>query len=421
MKQSPLLSLIESITLEVLDEQKGVDIDKILAQALPELLKLLEPAMKQYISSKLKGVVQEVDQRRTKKRGVPTVGQVVNKTADIAKSGGRASQVVAARVASVIPGGADLGALYAAAIDVDVNEWDRAIIAIAFLNLLAGNFGVPGDIGNAIVELLMMAPDALPIVGEYGANKLKDWLEPLRGMDDAALIMWAKRRTRKAKLPRAKHYGEFEKWAALPAGSMTPKKAKRVADKSPSAPHNMFATTLKKQQESIMKKSELMKIIREEVEVILTNEEAVEMFDIDIECLTEMVRPSFKEMWDLLGRWIEDREEDDRSPQYDEKEKRFLAQYNWEQAEFDTLVDAARESGELDFLEEGEDKSFSKAAKEIEKKGTEGVFTAKAKKAGMGVQAYAAKVLKKGSKASTKTKRQAAFAKGAATVARENK
>ena len=78
-------------------------------------------------------------------------------------------------------------------------------------------------------------------------------------------------------------------------------------------------------------------------------------------------------------------------------------------------------SQKCEFLEEAEDKSFSKAAKEIEKKGTEGVFTAKAKKAGMGVQAYAAKVLKKGSKASTKTKRQAAFAKGAATVARENK
>ena len=68
-----------------------------------------------------------------------------------------------------------------------------------------------------------------------------------------------------------------------------------------------------------------------------------------------------------------------------------------------------------------EDDSFSKAGEEIEKKGTEGVFTAKADKAGMGVQAYARKVLAKDSKASTKTKRQAAFAKGAATVARENK
>ena len=76
---------------------------------------------------------------------------------------------------------------------------------------------------------------------------------------------------------------------------------------------------------------------------------------------------------------------------------------------------------EIEELEEGEDKSFSKAAKEIEKKGTEGVFTAKAKKAGMGVQAYADKVLAKGSEASTKTKKQAGFAKGAATVARNRK
>jgi len=76
---------------------------------------------------------------------------------------------------------------------------------------------------------------------------------------------------------------------------------------------------------------------------------------------------------------------------------------------------------EIEDLEETEDKSFSKAGEEIEKKGTEGVFTAKAKKAGMGVQAYADKVLAKDSEASTKTKRQAAFAKGAATVARDRK
>lgn len=40
-----------------------------------------------------------------------------------------------------------------------------------------------------------------------------------------------------------------------------------------------------------------------------------------------------------------------------------------------------------------------------------GKFTAKAKKAGMGVQAYANKVLKKGSKASPATKKQANFAR----------
>ena len=39
-----------------------------------------------------------------------------------------------------------------------------------------------------------------------------------------------------------------------------------------------------------------------------------------------------------------------------------------------------------------------------------GAFTAKANKAGMSVQAYARKVLKKGSKASTLTKQQARLA-----------
>lgn len=115
-----------------------------------------------------------------------------------------------------------------------------------------------------------------------------------------------------------------------------------------------------------IKTSELHNIIREELEVILTNEEAGEIFGLDMSALLD----------EMMNE---------------------------------------------DELEEVEDKSFSKAAKEIEKKGTEGVFTAKADKAGMGVQAYADKVLAKDSKASTKTKRQAAFAKGAATVARENK
>jgi hypothetical protein len=63
------------------------------------------------------------------------------------------------------------------------------------------------------------------------------------------------------------------------------------------------------------------------------------------------------------------------------------------------------------------DDSFSKAAKEIDKKGTEGVFTAKAKKRGMSAQEFAKKVLANTDEYDTKTVRQAAFAKGAQTVA----
>ena len=47
------------------------------------------------------------------------------------------------------------------------------------------------------------------------------------------------------------------------------------------------------------------------------------------------------------------------------------------------------------------------------KAANKGKFTAKAKRAGMSVQGYARKVLKKGSKASAATKRQANFARNA--------
>ena len=120
--------------------------------------------------------------------------------------------------------------------------------------------------------------------------------------------------------------------------------------------------------------NQIRKLVMEELEVVLTNEEASEIFGIS--------------MSELL------QEEEEDEPGYEKPLEAGLAE---------------------------EDDSFSKAAKEIDKKGTEGVFTAKAKAAGMGVQGYADKILQKGSDASTKTKRQAAFAKGAATVARENK
>ena len=50
-----------------------------------------------------------------------------------------------------------------------------------------------------------------------------------------------------------------------------------------------------------------------------------------------------------------------------------------------------------------------------------GAFTKKAKAAGMSISAYATKVLKKGSKASTRTKRQATLAKTFKKIAKRRK
>ena len=73
---------------------------------------------------------------------------------------------------------------------------------------------------------------------------------------------------------------------------------------------------------------------------------------------------------------------------------------------------------EDEFMMEEKD-SFSKAGEEIEKKGTEGVFTAKAKKRGMSAQEFARKVLANTDEYDLKTVRQASFAKGADTVAKK--
>ena len=160
-------------------------------------------------------------------------------------------------------------------------------------------------------------------------------------------------------------------------------------------------------------KTKLKQIIQEELEVVLTNEEASEIFDLDMAALLDEI---IDEEIDAAGSsYLKSRgfDPETAAPFEGTKTKRGAAKH---QRGKEKPV-----GKEIEDLEETEDKSFSKAGEEIKEKGTEGVFTAKAKKAGMGVQAYAAKVLAKDSKASTKTKRQASFAKGAATVARENK
>lgn len=60
-----------------------------------------------------------------------------------------------------------------------------------------------------------------------------------------------------------------------------------------------------------------------------------------------------------------------------------------------------------------EDKWLQKASKEIEDKGTEGVFSAKAKKAGMSTKEYAAHVMANKDDFDPKTIKQANFAKNA--------
>ena len=66
----------------------------------------------------------------------------------------------------------------------------------------------------------------------------------------------------------------------------------------------------------------------------------------------------------------------------------------------------------------GSGKWLQKAEKRMEQKGTKGLFTKKAKRAGMGVQQYANYVLSHKNKFSKKTIEEAVFAKNANKVAK---
>ena len=350
-----------------------------------------------------------------------------------------------------VPGGLDIGATYLAALDRATPSALRVAFLIAVVNLIS-----PVDVGT----LLGL-----------------DFLGPLGALDDYLLVKkLIIDKFKKAGYPKEEHFDRMQELAGeeVENPEATPQEKGLPGDYRPPAGGPAQAARKARRaaergeeelQEMKIKTSQLYKIIQEELEVVLTNEEAKEIFDLDMSALLdEMMEEGLPFMKDVersrqgkippaqaakikaASTAMQTRAGDpSRTSQGSEEEEEDLTKptevseittvstddlYLAEMFDTgsDTKESCAAKGGQwneasqkCEFLEEAEDKSFSKAAKEIEKKGTEGVFTAKAKKAGMGVQAYAAKVLKKGSKASTKTKRQAAFAKGAATVARENK
>lgn len=278
-----------------------------------------------------------------------------------------------AHLLTKVPGGIDLGAMYLASID---HKNVPASVRLAFLVALA-NLVSPVDLGSML-----------------GA----DFLGPLTALDDFLVIKYVINKYKKAGLPSPKHYKEIEDLAAS-AALPAPEGGDDSRGLEKGAVIDAEFEEIDERKNTKISASRVYEIIKEELEVVLTNEEAEEIFDLDMSALLDEMMPPGFDKGDAYG---------------DTKESCAAKGLPWDAA-------AGKCGPWKPGLEETEDKSFSKAGEEIKEKGTEGVFTAKADKAGMGVQAYAAKVLKKGSKASEKTKDQAAFAKGAATVARENK
>ena len=138
-----------------------------------------------------------------------------------------------------IPGGRDLGAMYLAAID----RQTPAAIRIAFVVALA-NLVSPVDLGTIL------------------SGGLLDVLGPLAALDDIVLVRSVLKKMKKAGLPSERHHDQLDQLAG--------------ADKQET-------------NEMRISKSRLYKIIQEELEVVLTNEEASEMFELDPTALLDEI------------------------------------------------------------------------------------------------------------------------------------
>jgi len=157
-----------------------------------------------------------------------------------------------------LPGGRDLGAMYLAAID----RQTPAAIRIAFVVALA-NLVSPVDLGTIL------------------SGGLLDVMGPLAALDDIVLVRSVLKKMKKAGLPNEQHHDQLDQLAGV------------VSTEEPTDEMN----------ERRISKSALYKIIKEEVEVVLTNEEAEEIFNLDMSALLD-------EMVNEDDDWIQDAEED---------------------------------------------------------------------------------------------------------------
>ena len=177
-----------------------------------------------------------------------------------------------------VPGGRDIGAMYLAALDRTTDSAIRIAFAFALANLFS-----PIDAGT------LLSAGLLDVMG------------PLAALDDIVIIRSVLKKMKKVGLPNDKHHDRLDQLAGV------------ESSEDPNQEMN----------EMKISKSKLYKIIKEELEVVLTNEEAEEMFDLDASALLdEMMNEEEKDekgyerplesglAEEKDENWIQDAEED---------------------------------------------------------------------------------------------------------------
>ncbi len=232
-----------------------------------------------------------------------------------------ASSRTMATVISRLPGGKRwLAPLLGAIFDPTTNKAAKNFAIFAIANLLAGpeiNPLLSADLGDVLqsiggvdwdrlnvvddVVLLSVAKKGLKDSGTDLNKATKRFLAFAQGKENPEKADAARKERNaafQAKIDKAREKNNpkspEDAWASDFDANLNKDKGpkydtpvvprRRVKGPVPTDAPMFQATTgkrRKRKEESVMKKSELMKIIREEVEVVLTNEEAVEIFNLD--------------------------------------------------------------------------------------------------------------------------------------------
>jgi hypothetical protein len=298
---------VEGVIAEGDDSAVAAGLETIVTSApgvIPELEEFVESNLMAFLEKSLQGAapLSEAEEDLSDKVAAPIRGAIKG-AGEIAKGVAKGTAPVtvpalklAGHVGSYLPFGKKAGVLIAAALDKTTAAPVRNAILFALGNLMAGSLGLDlPDLGNLLQQIPEIAWEKLPFTDD---DQNWDW-GVFNAVDDAALGIWAYKKMVAAGIDpqeQLQRFGDFigrNDLVPQPEGASDEPPGFARDDMSLDAKASRARSMQKKSRkfrgvkEMKINTSELYKIIQEELEVVLTNEEAEEVFDLDMSALLD--------------------------------------------------------------------------------------------------------------------------------------
>ena len=264
------------------DREVLAALDKLIQEipaAIPELEKVVASNILPYISSTVGGSLKEAEGDEAP----------LGKAAAAAKG----AAGTAGYVLSHLPMGKKMGVMIATALDATTEDHVRNAVLFALGNLIAGQLGLNlPDLGDLMQEIPETMWEMLPFTDD---NQEWDW-GVLNAIDDSLLLTWAWLKVKNAVDVEEKlhEFGKFigrsnlgKQPEAAGAGAFDRDDMSLDAKAARAGAMKEKGKKFRGIKEMKIKKSEIYNIIKEELEVILTNEEVEEVFNLDLSALLD--------------------------------------------------------------------------------------------------------------------------------------